>query len=267
MAILKGPIQFNGKLGGVRSYWDKDLKKQVLATIGGLNKNLIEHNHNLWRVKAMNVEFAACSIWSKIIRRKTEDLSYLKNGRINGKLVKIAKLIQETNGSINYGYRSIESSKFNDPLIGFSMNNAHPFKDVFSVEPEISITEDRREVTLQLNNFLSHLKFKWPDRVTDYRIYLTIFELPDIQWDEFGRKYIPVYEPHSLVNKTTVSEWVKVSTDPIDFQTTATFDKDHLPRERSTVVVAMGLEFASYMQYNTPYVVKDHGTMAILRCF
>ena len=167
----------------------------------------------------------------------------------------------------NYGYRRIESSKFKYPLIGFCMNNAHPFNTVFQVEPEISITEDRGEVTLSLTNFISSSKFKWPERILYYRVYLTIVELPDVEWDEGHRCFFPVYLPLSLRNKTTVSDWLSVSSDPIDFQITASFDQNVLPREKTTVLVAMGLEFASGMQYNTPYIVKDHGTMAILKCF
>jgi hypothetical protein len=194
-------------------------------------------------------------------------MSYLKNGRINGKLVSIAKRLQQMDPDGNYGYRGIESSKFNYPLTGFSMNNAHPFKEVFQVEPEIAITEDRSEVTLSLNNFISYKKFFWSERIFNYRIYLTLFELPDIEWKESWKQFYPVHPPLSLANVTTVSEWMSATTEPIDFQITATFKQDELPREKTTILVAMGLEFASCMQYNTPYVVKDHGTMAIMRCF
>lgn len=266
MAIVNGPFQFDGSAGGFRSYWDKDLKRRVLSTKRTWNKKAIKDNPELWRVNAMNEEFKGCNLLSKIIRQKTEDLSYLKNGRITGKLVKIAKRIQEINGAIDYGTRKIESSKFNAPLIGFCMNNAHPFKDVFQVVPEISITDDRRLVMLKLNNFTSHLKFKWPERVFYYRVYLTIFELPDIVWDKIGERYISVYPANSLGHKTTVSEWIGVSTDAIDFQIMAAFDETHLPREKTTVIVAMGLEFASDIQHNTPFVVRDHGTMSIVAC-
>lgn len=266
MAIVNGPFQYDGSAGGFRSYWDKDLKKRVLSTKRTWDKNAIKNNPELWRVNAMNEEFKGCNLLSKIIRQNTEALIYLKNGRITGKLINIAKRIQEINGTIDYGTRKIETSKFNAPLIGFCMNNAHPFKDVFHVVPEISITDDRRVVMLKLNNFISHLKFKWPERVFYYRVYLTIFELPDIEWYKIGERYISVYPANSLGNKTTVSEWIRVSTDAIDFQITAAFDEGHLPREKTTVLVAMGLEFASDIQYDTPFVVRDHGTMSIVAC-
>ena len=267
MATLKGPLQFIGSLGSMRSYYDKDSGKQILASKGGANKNNIKNNKSLERVRDQNREFKACNIWANMVRRGTEDLSYLKNGRINVKLVSIAKTIQKMNEKDHYGYRRIESSKFNYPLIGFCMNNAHPFNTVFQVRPEISITEDRSEVTLRLDNFISNSKFKWPERISYYKIYLTIVELQDVEWDEDHRCYFPVYLNSKLRNKTNVSDWLSVSSDPVDFQITASFDQNALPREKTTVLVVIGLEFASGMQYNTSYVVKDHGTMAILKCF
>jgi hypothetical protein len=267
MAILKGPIQFDGSIGNLRSYYDSDLKKQVVSTKGGASKQHIKNNPKLWRQDAMSDEFGASSAWAKIIRTETWEQDDLKKGRNHGKLTAIGRRLQEMNAKDKYGFRGIESSKFNFPLIGYSMNNKHPFKDVFCVNPDISITEDRREVTLELNNFRSHLKFKWPERVFYYRVYLTIFELPDFEWDEIGKIYRLVYPKISLANKTTVSDWINVSTDTIDFQIKAAFDEGHLPRERTTVVVSMGLEFASGMQHNTAFVVRDHGTTMIVACY
>jgi len=267
MATLKGPIQFDGSVGDVRSYYDSDLKKQVLSTKRRSNKNIIKENPSLWRQDAMSVEFGGCSTWATIIRSETIEHVYLKKGRHNGKLSGIGRRIQLMDAEGRYGFRRIQSSKFNFPLIGYSMNKRHPFKEVFCVNPDVSITEDRREVTLELNNFRSYSKFNWPEPVSDYRVYLTIFELPDLEWNEGGKEYRPVYPTIGLANKTTVSDWLTVSTDPIDFQIKATFDEDKLPREKSTVIVSMGLEFASGMQHNTPFVVRDHGTTMIVACF
>jgi len=267
MAILKGPIQFDGSLGDVRSYYDKDAKKQVLSTKGGCNKNQLENNESLVNVVHTNREFSACSMMAKLIRKGTFDLVYLKNGRIQGKLISIVKSIQNMLNEDPWGFRKIAISRFNYPLIGFCMNNAHPFKTVFHVEPELTVTENRQVVTLRLSNFISSERFKWPERVMYYRIFLNIFEMPDIEWLKGWDQYYPVYQPATLGNKTMVSNWLSISTEPIDFQLTADFGENHIPREKTVVLVSMGLEFASGMQFNTPFVVKDHGTMAIVGCF
>ena len=267
MATLKGPIQFDGSVGNIRSYYDHDAKKQVLANKGGASKNLVHNNPKLWRQDAMCDEFSPCSSWAKIIRSETDELSYLKAGRHNGKLTAIGRRLQEMDTEGVYGFRSIRSSIFNFPLVGYNMNNKHPFKEVFCINPDVSITDDRREVTLGLKNFRSHLMFKWPERVFDYRVYLTIFELPDFEWNPIAKDYLSVYPSVTLANKTTISDWINVSTTPIDFEIKAAFDEEKLPREKTTVVVSMGLEFASGMQHNTAFVVRDHGTAMIVACF
>lgn len=267
MAILKGPFNFEGSLGGFRSSWDKDLKKQVLSTKKTGNSNIIKNNPKQWQIKALNNEWAGCCIWSKIIRLKTEELVYLKNGRQNGKLTGIAKFIQEMDTTCVLGHRRIESSKSKDLLVGFSMNNAHPFKDVLHVKPEVSISEDRRVVTLKLNNFRSSSKFKWPEVVQCYRLYLTIFELPDIEWDEFTVKFRPKYPVASLATVTAVSEWIGVRTTLTDVQIAAAFPEGYQPREGITVVAVMGVELSSGTIHDTQMIVKDHGTMVIVDCF
>ena len=59
---------------------------------------------------------------------------------------------------------------------------------------------------------------------------------------------------------------MSVSTVAIDFQQSVAFKADQLPREKSAVVVVMGLEFANGMDWGTPYVVKGHGTSAVVAC-
>ena len=91
MATFKGPIRFDGSLGDLRSYWDSDLKEQILSQNRGRNAK----TYNNPRVKELNREFKALNIWTKILRMGSDDLAYLKKGRQNGKLVKIAKRIQK----------------------------------------------------------------------------------------------------------------------------------------------------------------------------
>ena len=147
------------------------------------------------------------------------------------------------------------------------MNNTYPFQNVCYANPDVSITDDRREVTVRFTNFISIVKLKWPERIMNYRVYLNIFELPGVEWDVKHRQFWPVYPAASLGNKTKVSEWMRIVTDPIDFEISAAFDAVYLSKQKTTVVVTLGFEFANGIQYNTPYVVTDHGTCAILGCF
>lgn len=267
MARIKGPVHFEGRLGNIRSYWDSDTKQQTLSTIPEGGKKAFKNRKSANRVKELNLEFQAVNIWTKLLRHGNDDLDILKKGRLNGKLVSIGMVIQKMNTADMRGHRRVESSKFNFPLIGFCMNNAHSFQNVCLANPEISITEDRREVAIRLTNFISKLRLRWPERITYYRIFLNIFELPDVEWDPEHRRFWQVYPSESLGKKTTVSEWKNLIVDPIDFEISASFDAQYMSKENAVVVVTMGFEFATGIQFNTPYVVKDHGTCAILGCF
>ena len=263
MARFIGPFKFSGNVGGFHGHWDEDLQDWVLSSEKQKNPN---HNKHAPRALENNEEFKAMCMWSKLIRYQTFDVVNLKKGRRVGELNKIAKKIQLMDQIGLRGIRQIESSKFNFPLIGFSFNKAHPFSSVFTGVPEVSITEDRREVTLKLTNFTSQSKFNWPEKVRYYRVYLEIFELPDLVWDTVSKAYNPQYFTMPKGKAVTVSEWMSVSTEPIDFLQSAAFKEDQLPREKSAVVVVQGFEFASGMDWGTPYVVKGHGTAAVVAC-
>jgi len=267
MAESKSPIRFIGSLGNIRSYYDSDLRKWIYSTKGGANKNLIKNNPAFARTRELNEEWKGNSIWAKTVREGTDGLSHLKQGRNNCYLLKIAERIQVMNHEDSMGKRRIESSKFNYPLIGYSFSNKHPFNEVFIGETTLSITDDRSKVTLSLNNFISKNKFSWPEAIRNYRIYLNISVVPDVIWNESRRTFETVYSPFETMCRTSVSEWMSIEIDPVDIEVITEFPKDFKPHEKSIVIAAMGIEFASYIEFGSPYIVKDCGSMAILGCF
>jgi hypothetical protein len=78
MATLTGPLHFTGSLDAMRSHYDQDSGKQILSGKGGMTKNPIKNNKSLVRVRDMNREFQACSLWAKLVRLGTEELVYMK---------------------------------------------------------------------------------------------------------------------------------------------------------------------------------------------
>lgn len=263
MATFTGPLKFKGSLGGITGYYDEDTGEYHLASKKGKNPN--QNKHSPAALKMEN-EFKGVCVWSKSVRVSTAEFIYLKKGRLAGDLNAIGKKIQLMSPRSDYGFRAIASSKFNFPLVGFSFNKKHPFKEVFQVVPEVTITDDRSRVTLSLNDFRSTAKFKWPETVNYYRITLLIFVLADVARNETEGRYTPVGWPVSRGKEWSVSEWLHVDIIPIDIQLSAAFKAGQLPIEQSTVVVCMGLEFATAIQNNSPYVVKGIGTAGILAC-
>jgi hypothetical protein len=267
MAILKGPLQFTGSVGNLTASVDKKTGRVILSEKKASNKKGFKNCDNLPRVKENNNEFAGLNIWTKLIRSGIDELIHLKKGRHNGNLVSIGKRIQLMGQNGLRGFRNITTSKFNYPLIGYNWNDEHPFDIACDVKPEVSITDDRRVVTISMNHFRSFQKFKWTEYVRYYRVYLSIFELPDVEWNEDFNQYFPVYFNTTFGEALSVSDWMSVDPIPFDFQISAAFDENKLPREKTTVLVSMGFEFASDMQHGSPYIVQGNGTAKIVGCF
>ena len=267
MAEAIGPFRVKGSMGNIRTYYDRTLKKWISSTKGGANKNLIYNNPSFELTRDLNREWKGCAVWSKIVREGVDPINHLMQGRNNCYLMKIAEKIKILDFESEFGFRKITTSKHKSPLVGYCFSNLHPFKEVFLDEPELTLTDDRSEVTLALNNFLSQKRFSWPEKNNYYRIYLNISLVPDLEWSASEKNYKPVYQPFDPMATASVSNWMRMNTVLTDIRMVAKFENDFVPDDRSIVVVSMGLEFASTMLNGTPYIVKDCGTTVVLGCF
>ena len=241
-------------------------KKQILAEIGHVGKNMIENNPALVNIHKQNIEWKGCNMCSTQIRRGLIGVEELIKGRNNGRLLSIIKRIQTMGSILEVGKRAIELSRYKDLLVGFNLNSAHPFKEVFFGNPILSISDDRKEVTLNLKNFKSRYQLKWTEFIKQYRVYLSINEVSDIRWDSHER-YCSTQYGSSLYENTTISEWYDTSSDETELRLSVSFPENYVAKESTTVVVTMGLEFASSGNGKTVITVKDRGTCAIVGCF
>jgi hypothetical protein len=64
MAQLNGPLQFTGSIGNLRCYYDKRLKRYILSSKGGANKEQILNSPVFKRTHENMSEFAGCSKWA-----------------------------------------------------------------------------------------------------------------------------------------------------------------------------------------------------------
>jgi hypothetical protein len=80
MAELKGPIQFTGSLGDIRVYYNKTLKRYIVATKGGASKNLIKRSPQLARQRENMSEFKECAKWGKQLRYALLKIDHLHKG-------------------------------------------------------------------------------------------------------------------------------------------------------------------------------------------
>lgn len=267
MAELKGPIIFTGSIGNIRAYYNKTLKRYIVSTKGGSTKEMIKKNPAFARQRENMSEFKECAMWASQLRRSLLSIEHLYQGYYFSEIMAMAKCIQKHDDVNLRGVRSIESSKDAVLLTGINFNRFHPFEQVFSHKYEITLSEDKKTVTLKLLGFKSFSRINWPVRFESYRIALVIAQLPDFTWIEQKREFLPVAPGMHKLSVTTFSDWHRVSTELEDIILTASFPQPALQIPGTTVVVAMGLEVSMATDSVPGMNFSGFGTMKIVECF
>jgi len=267
MAELKGPIQFIGSLGNIRVYYNKTLKRYIVSTKGGASKELIMKNPAFARQRENMVEFKACAYWSSLLRKLLESIDHLAVGYYFSGFMKLAKAIQKQDIEHEKGFRSVESSKAANLLTTLCFNKEHPFDDVFTQRFDVGFSSDKKTVTLTLPGFCSKYQILWPTRYQFYRLSLVIAELPDFEWNEMERRYMPRVAGLVRLSVKTCTAWKRESTEPEDIVLTASFAEPALSHPGTTVIVALGVEVAPGVNNLASTSIAGMGTMKIVDCF
>lgn len=267
MAELKGPILFTGSIGNIRAYYSKTLKRYIVSTKGGASKELINNNPTFARTRENMNEFTVCGKWASQVRKSLLSIEHLHQGYYFSEIVAMGKMIQKHDDQHLRGVRSIESSKASRMLTNLNFNRQHPFDQVFSHQYDISFSDDKKTVTLKLEQFKSFSRINWPTRFSSFRIALVIAQLPDFEWNEQGKCYQPVIAGLERRSESAFSEWRLCSTDLEDIILSASFAQPALQQPGTTVVVAMGVEVSSFPVNAASVNPSGPGTMKIVECF
>ena len=267
MAQLKGPIQFTGSLGNIRSYYNKHLKCYTVSTKGGATKEQINNSPSFARTRENMSEFKACGKWASQLRRSLLSIAHLHQGYYFGEIVALAKIIQKRDDDHPRGHRSIESSKAAWLLQNLNFNRDHPFDQVLSNQIEVSFSEDKKTVTFKTLGFKSFSRLNWPNGYDWFRVVLVIAQIPDHEWNEKENCYKPLYMNMEQLAVSTFSEWFPRSTEPRDIIQSASFAHPALQQPGTTVIVAVGVEVISSAMGSSAMNSTGSGTMKIVQCF
>jgi hypothetical protein len=267
MAQLKGSILFTGSIGNVRAFYDKKLKRYILATKGGASKEDIMNSPNFARTRENMNEFKACGMSVSQIRKSVLSLSHLFYGQYCAEIVKLIKSIQLHDEAHPRGYRAIETSKAPELLTTLNFNRNHPFDRVLTAHPRITLSDDKKTVTLALPNFYSYSRLHWPYQCSSYRFVLLIAQLPDFEWSEEEGSYRPILPDMEQLSVRTNSDWFAWNSEPINISMEASFAQPALQQPGTTVLVAVGIETSSIMLRPNDSYTSRQGTMKIVECF
>ena len=266
MAEVVGPLLIKGSIGGISVYWNSRLKKWIARQKGGANKNLIQNSPAFVRTRENNVEFIACNKFCHRLRLALLELDHLNYGYCMGGVVQMVKNIQLMDQNTLKGHRSIEPSKYKSFLTEIVFNEEHPFKQVLLRRPEVTSDDNRQSVMVNLPQFYPRGELIWRKPYSFFRLTLTVAQVSDYVWVDLQRGYEMTYPDLDTKSVTVYSDWMAPGVETIDLSLTASFDDQSIPPTGSTVMVAVGIEFATKLANNTVSWTKGDGTMALIDC-
>ena len=266
MGEITGPFRFKGSLGNFRSYYNSAAKKYVVATKGGATRDLIFNHPAFARQRENMTEFGACGKWSHLIRMSLYDLDELNSGFYMGGITKLAKVIQTKDREGKKGHRSIISSKYKNLLTSINFNDTYPFRQIVCRVPEVVSDDVRQTVIINMPRFSSFSELNWGKRYFFYRFTLTIGQLSDYIWVEEKNAFEPAHENLEDTRISVRTEWLSNNTDFTDISLIASFKDEAIPADDVTVLVALGIEFASKLGDSTLSAISGDGTMALVAC-
>ncbi|NWJ49262.1 MAG: hypothetical protein HXX14_00220 [Bacteroidetes bacterium] len=266
MGEITGPFRFKGSVGNFRSYYNSAAKKWVVATKGGANKDLIYNHPAFARTRENMSDFGICGKWASLIRMNLFDLDELNSGYYFSGITKLAKVIQTKDREGKKGQRSIISSKYKNLITSINFNDKYPFREIVCRVPEIVSDDLRQTIIINMPHFSSFSELNWFKTYYFYRFTLTIGQLSDYIWVKEEDKFKLAHENLEDTRISVRTEWLSNNTDFTDISLIASFKDEAIPADDVTVLVALGIEFASKLSDHTLAVTPGDGTMALVAC-
>ena len=183
-----------------------------------------------------------------------------------GAVVQMAKIIQLMDQDSPRGHRNIEPSKYKSLLTEINFNEQHPFKQVLLRRPEVTSDDKRQSVTVNLPQFYPRGELIWRNPYSLYRLTVTIAQLSDYKWVELHGNYEMTHPGLGAKKVTVYSDWMAPGTETIDLSLTASFADQAIPPSGATVMVGLGIEFATKLSNHSVSWTKGDGTMALIDC-
>jgi hypothetical protein len=267
MATNEGPIKFRGSFGNMRGYYDSGLKRNILSTKGGANKNLIKNSPAFAQSRKCMNEFAGCSKFASMVRMCLLSISQLMYSRYYSGIVRLSKEIQVRDMSSTFGFRNVESSKSAWLLREINFNKQYPFQGVIRDAFGVVFSQDKKTVQFSMIGFIPRLRLLWPTPFAAFRLYLLIGQVSDLVWSEHDRCYMPAVQGLGHLTRYTVSEWMSNGVAPLDILMETSFDAPAFREAGTTVIVALGIELATSVTEGSAYIPRGNGTVGIVECY
>ena len=267
MAIINGPFDFTGSLGGMHCYFDPATGKWILAKNGGPNKKLMENLPSLKKARDYARELGGRSRWGSSLKQSLSGIRHLMFARCWGNIMATGKLIQRQDATIPLGYRDVLVSKDPGVLSHIDFNERRPFRSVIRDNYVIDLSTDKRTVTLYIPGFIPANDAWWVTKFLAVRLYLVVAQTSDMVWNPVTEQYEPVVPGLELLTRKVVSGWMYNNSIPIDVILSILLKDPAFSVPGTVMIVAAGVEFSLSAIDGQPVVMPHNGSMAIVKWY
>jgi hypothetical protein len=264
MSTINGPFDFNGSMGNMRSYYDPSLGKQVLSGKGGPTREQFLTDPNYARQRQVSSEFIGRSIWASQVRQSLSDIGHLMYSRCFNQIMTSGKYIQQRDTTSPNGQLGVIVNNNPEILTGIDFNKLSPFSKVIGDIYEISLSPDKKTVSLSIPGFISSRDVIWMTKFYAVRFYLVIAQISDVVWNVDINGYEKVVSGLQVLTRSTTGNWIVKNNEPVDVNLTASFEEPALILQGTTVIAAMGVEFSIPANNGQSFVMPRNGSMGIV---
>ena len=264
MSIIKGPFEFTGSMGNMRSYYDPSLGKQILAKKGGPTPEQFLKDPNYERQRQVSSELIGRSIWASQVKQSLSDIGHLMNARCFNQIVASGRYIQQRDTTSPNGQLAIVVNNNPGILTGIDFNKLCPFSRVIGEIYRVSLSPDKKTVSLTIPGFISSRDAIWVVKYYAIRFHLVIAQISDVVWNPELGKYVVLVAGLDVFTRCSISNWIVRNNEPVDVDLTASFEDAALTTPGTTVIAALGVEFSIPANNGKSFVMPRNGSMGIV---
>jgi len=267
MSIINGPFDLNGSFGNFRSYYDPATRKRILGKKGGITRKQFETLPSLQLARENANEFGGRSRWASLLKQSLSDLKHLMFSRCFNKIMTAGKLIQRQDSTSLHGYRMVAVNNDLQAITQIDFNERCPFRNVIRDSFVISLSPDKKTVTLGIPGFIPAKDAWWMTKFNALRLTLLVAQTADMVWNPVNENFEPVVSDLELISRKVISDWISNNSLPVDLNLSVSFDEPAFSSPGTAVVVALGVEFSTSSINGQPCTQPNNGSMAVVRCF
>ena len=268
MAIIKGPIQLEGGVGGMSFYTRRGSDKIIVRTKGGPSKQAIKNSPGFENLRLNQKEWKGCTAFASRLRFAFGGLHRVADYNLTPALNAFAKNLQKTDENSEKGKRNILFSSYRNSLNGFNFNRNYLFNSVLRVSPVAVINRENVSASISLPRINTEIDVLNVQRLPYFRLVASLGAVSDMLYDELTNTYNPANEQMHGINATYIGEWLPAE-NILPEQTIEVSMNENFRMaltEDITLIVSMAVEFGKVGFTGAPQEVKYAGSGKVLVC-